>query len=67
MPKKEILARLARARVSEKLALKLTVYAQRHKCSESDVIRDALKKFLRNVSTKNYNNKATAYKKPVMA
>lgn len=58
MPKKQILTRLARARINENLYLKLIVYAKKHQCRESDVIRDALKIFLRNVSTKHLQNQS---------
>lgn len=58
MPKKIPLTTLVRARVTEVYAQKLTVYATKKKMTESAVIREALKKFLRNVSIKSSRNVA---------
>ena len=58
MAKKEKKTELARARVPEKTWLKIKAYAQRHKCTDSDVVREALRVFLRYVSTKRIENKA---------
>ena len=52
MPKKVPLTSTIKARIPERTAQKLTVYAQKHRCRESEVVREALKIFLRNVSTK---------------
>lgn len=60
MPNRKVLTRMARARIPEKLYLKLMVYADKHCCHDSDVVREALKKFLRNVSTKHLQNDARA-------
>jgi len=60
MPKKQVLTRMARARVPENLYLKLMVYADKHHCHDSDVVREALKKFLHNVSTKHLQNNAAS-------
>lgn len=51
---------MARARVPENLYLKLMVYADKHHCHDSDVVREALKKFLHNVSTKHLQNNAAS-------
>ncbi len=56
MKKKEKLTHLARARVSENTRLRIMAYAQKHNISDSDVIREALKIFLRYVSTKRLQN-----------
>lgn len=57
MPKRQVLTRIARARIPENLYLKLMVYADKHCCHDSDVVRESLKKFLRNVSTKHLQNR----------
>ena len=54
MPKKKVLTHVARIRIPGRLYLKILIYARKHGCHESDVIREALKKFLHNVSTKEY-------------
>ena len=52
MAKKVPLTTTVRARVPEKIAMKMSVYAKKHGCNGSKIIRDALKIFLHNVSTK---------------
>ena len=52
MSKRKCLTRTTKARIPEFLYLKMMVYAKKHQCHDSDVVRDALKKFLHNVSTK---------------
>ena len=60
MAKKVPVPTLVRARVPENVATKITVYAQRHNMTESAVIREAVKKFLRNVSIKGFTAGATS-------
>jgi len=50
--KRKVLTKMARARIPENLYLKMIVYADKHNCHESMVIREAMKAFLRNVSIK---------------
>ena len=56
MAKKVPVPTLVRARVSEVYAQKLKVYAKKHHMTESAVIREALKKILRNTSIKGLQN-----------
>ena len=58
MAKKVPVPALVRARVSEVYGQKLAVYAKKHGMTESAVIREALKKILRNVSIKGFTNGA---------
>lgn len=67
MAKKLKLSQLARARIDENTYLKIKAYADRHKCDDSDVIRAALKKFLRFVSTKKFNEKRGVNKSAIGA
>lgn len=52
MAKKVPLTTTVRARIPEKIAMKMSVYAKKHGCNGSTIIRNALKIFLHNVSTK---------------
>ena len=62
MAKKQKLTKLARARIDENTHLKIMAYSQRHHCSDSDVVREALKNFLRYVSTKRLQINGNAVK-----
>lgn len=55
MAEKKMLTKVARARVSEKLYLKMQDYADKHHCGSSEVVRDALKFFLKHPSTNNFS------------
>jgi hypothetical protein len=57
MPKRLPLTHEAKARISETTSLKIELYATKNDCSESAVVRKALKNFLHNVSTKGYKKK----------
>ena len=54
MPKRMPLTHETKARISEVMSLKIQLYASKNQCTESDVVREALKKFLRNISTKRH-------------
>lgn len=43
--------KVVQARVSETIKLKVALYQAKHQCSEGQVIRLALQKFLSNVTT----------------
>ena len=44
-------------RITERLALKMKVYGKKKAMTSSAVVREALKNFLKRVSTKKINNK----------
>ena len=49
--------KVVQARVSETIKLKVALYQSKHQCSEGQVIRLALQKFLQNVTTKQAQRK----------
>jgi hypothetical protein len=51
MPRKLPLTKEVKARITSTLDDKLAAYCQKYDMSESAVIREALKKFLRNTAT----------------
>lgn len=51
MPRKLPLTKEVKARITSTLDDKLAAYCMKHDMSESAVIREALKKFLRNTAT----------------
>lgn len=51
MPRKLPLTKEVKARISSSLELKLKKYCAANECSESEALRAALKKFLKNAAT----------------
>lgn len=50
MPRKFPLTQEVKARISTSLDLKLKAYCAARECSESEALREALKKFLKNTA-----------------
>jgi hypothetical protein len=51
MPRKLPLTKVVKSRISTSLDLKLKAYCDANGCNESEALREALKKFLKNFAT----------------